>query len=89
MIYIDQPVQVGYSYDTLVDSTINILTGEILPIGPQNQPGPLLQAGRLPSQDLISTTRTSASSARALWNFMQVFVKECVGKLKYAYELTR
>ena len=78
MLYIDQPVQSGFSYDTLMNGTVNLVTGETLPIQ-KSSPNSSVWAGILPSQNLNSTTITTAMSARALWHFMQTFITEYVG----------
>ncbi|EOA89250.1 uncharacterized protein SETTUDRAFT_159655 [Exserohilum turcica Et28A] len=80
MLYLDQPVQVGMSYDSLVNITNNLDTGEIKvvdfgqsPVPPQNNS---FYVGTYPSQNPNMTTRGTENSARALWNFAQVWFQE-------------
>jgi hypothetical protein len=73
MLYLDQPVQVGMSYDTLTNITNNIDTGEVKiadftrGVPAQNSS---FYVGTYPSQNSNLTTRGSENSARALWNFV-------------------
>jgi hypothetical protein len=79
MLYLDQPVQVGMSYDTLTNITNNIDTGEVKVanftsgVPAQNSS---FYVGTYPSQNSNLTTRGSENSARALWNFAQVWFQE-------------
>lgn len=79
MLYIDQPVQVGMSYDTLTNITNNIDTGDVdvadfsSSIPEQNN---TYYVGTYASQDSNLTTRGTANSARALWHFAQVWFTE-------------
>jgi len=76
MLYIDQPVQAGFSYDALVNSIFNAFDDSIVPFDPKTPLGPGIFPGVLPSQNPNHTTATTSLSARALWHFMQVFVTE-------------
>jgi hypothetical protein len=76
ILYIDQPVQTGFSYDRLVNGTLDLLTGNVTPLNDtsevvQNETTVL---GTFPSQDPTATTQGSVRGASALWHFMQVFV---------------
>lgn len=79
MLFLDQPVQVGLSYDKLVNVTSNLETGTIRvanftnDIPAQNNS---FYVGTYPSQDANLTTRGTENSARALWNFAQVWFQE-------------
>lgn len=78
MLYIDQPLQAGFSYDTLVESTYNALSGEILPVNESN-PLPVnstVWKGLLPRQGSQYLANTTALSARSVWHFMQVWVND-------------
>ncbi|KAK7953127.1 hypothetical protein PG988_013821 [Apiospora saccharicola] len=80
MLYIDQPVQTGFSYDRLVDGTINELG---LPYGVtphKSMEGVEVNAtnlaGVFPSQDKLSTANTTTMAAHAAWQFMQTWMTE-------------
>ncbi|EMD67611.1 hypothetical protein COCSADRAFT_290988 [Bipolaris sorokiniana ND90Pr] len=80
MLYLDQPVQVGLSYDSLVNITNNLDTGELKVVDFQATPVPAqnnsFYVGTYPSQNSNFTTRGTENSARALWNFAQVWFQE-------------
>ena len=81
MLYIDQPVQTGFSYDRLVNGTIDEtrspytvnVTGSAATASSLNS---TLLAGVFSSQDPASTANTTLTAAEAAWNFMQVWMKE-------------
>lgn len=80
MLYVDQPVQTGFSYDTLVNGTSDLTTGTITVgdfssgnIPAQNS---TFLVGTFPSNNPVDTTNDTANSARALWHFAQVFFQE-------------
>lgn len=78
MLYVDQPVGAGYSYDTLVNSTINLLDGADIrsmqdykgTIPAENQ---TFLYGTFASQDSGKTASTTAIAARTLWHFSQAW----------------
>lgn len=82
MLYLDQPVQVGFSYDSLKNYTVNLITddrkelkaGE--PIPEQNA---TFLVGTGYSTDGNLTTRGTRNSAVALWHFAQVWFQEFPG----------
>ena len=80
MLYLDQPVQVGLSYDSLVNITTNLDTGDLEVVDFENNPVPAqnnsFYVGTYPSQNSNLTTRGTENSARALWNFAQVWFQE-------------
>jgi carboxypeptidase C (cathepsin A) len=79
MLFLDQPVQVGFSYDTLQNVSINIVTGERTllnasdPIPEQNA---TFRVGTYASQERNQTTRGSVNGAKALWHFAQSWFGE-------------
>ncbi|KAL9619884.1 MAG: hypothetical protein Q9160_005531 [Pyrenula sp. 1 TL-2023] len=78
----DQPTQVGLSYDTLVNVTTDLLTGEILILNATDripEQNNTLLVGTYPSQKVNNTARGSANGARALWHFAQTFFQEFPG----------
>jgi hypothetical protein len=76
MLYLDQPVQVGMSYDTLTNITTNMDTGAVK-VADFSKEVPAQNAsfyvGTYASQNYNLTTRGTENSARALWNFAQVW----------------
>jgi len=76
MLYIDQPVQTGFSYDTLINGTINeprspfsvdptlntnLTTGKLAGVFSSQSPG---------------RVNSTSSAAPAFWEFMQVWMQE-------------
>lgn len=79
LLYIDQPVQTGFSYDYLVNGTLNQFTGEITPMDfgdhvPQSNATYLV--GTFPSQSQTNVTAGSGRGANALWHFMQIWTEQ-------------
>ncbi|EEP81611.1 predicted protein [Uncinocarpus reesii 1704] len=78
MLYIDQPVQSGFSYDALKEASLDFLTGAFT--SPPTDPPP----GRSPetfrrgvfSSNEQTTTRTTGMAAKAIWHMLQVFLTE-------------
>jgi carboxypeptidase D len=81
LLYIDQPVQAGYSYDRLINGTIDetLLPYVVSPL-PQGAPAPELNStflfGTFSSQDPMSTSNTTSTAALAAWHFMQIWMKQ-------------
>ena len=79
MLYIDQPVQVGLSYDTLQNVTLDLISGDITilnatdPIPEQNA---TFLVGTYPSQKSSNSAYGSLNGARALWHFVQTWFQE-------------
>jgi len=79
MLYIDEPNQVGLSYDVLVNGTQNLLdpSGNVTApldfssgVPTQNE---TFLVGTFPTQLLNSSANGTANAARALWHFAQVW----------------
>lgn len=74
MLYIDQPVQTGFSYDDLpVDGIMDMLTGDIAVGG---GPGPsnfTSRRGKFASQDPTKTAITTAGAAKVVVEFLDVW----------------
>lgn len=79
MLYIDQPNQVGFSYDVPSNGTYNQLTGELIlddfseGVPVQNN---TFYVGTFPSQNPSSSANTTTNAARALWHFSQAWFQE-------------
>ena len=80
LLYIDQPVQSGFSYDALVSGILQqvpgIYTPEPFTSDPPFQPNSTTTYGTIPSQILSHTANTSQQVARQLYQFTQVWVNE-------------
>lgn len=74
MLYIDQPVQTGFSYDDLpVDGIMDMLTGDIAVGG---GPGPsnfTSRRGKFASQDPTKTAITTAGAAKVVVEFLDTW----------------
>jgi hypothetical protein len=81
MLYIDQPVQVGFSYDILVNGTINEIKSPFLvdvqkPSQSAPQNNATILAGIFASQDNTTIANTTFIAAQANWYFLQTWIKE-------------
>lgn len=73
MLYLDQPVQSGFSYDELVPGSLDVNAQIVTPLD-SNQVASAFQnttigTGLWASQRWDRTTNNSVTSAKALWNF--------------------
>ncbi|KUJ23315.1 alpha/beta-hydrolase [Mollisia scopiformis] len=80
MLYIDQPVQVGFSYDRLANGTLDALSTSLLPVvadfsisGVPMQNDTLF-VGTFPSLNSSTTATTSTIAASAVWEFLQAWL---------------
>ncbi|KAF4589883.1 Peptidase S10, serine carboxypeptidase [Ophiocordyceps camponoti-floridani] len=82
MLFIDQPLHVGFSHDTPTKGFLNVLNDEIMiPDDGQEPPkGNTIIPGTFSSQDPLSTANTTVNAARHFWNFMQVFQRDFLDK---------
>ncbi|KAL9111672.1 MAG: hypothetical protein Q9227_003946 [Pyrenula ochraceoflavens] len=79
MLYLDQPVQVGFSYDTLANVTTNLLTGDVTVLKANDsipEQNNTFYVGTYPSQNPNNTAVGTENGARALWHFAQVWFQE-------------
>lgn len=79
MLYIDQPVQVGFSYDTLVNGTIDQRTGNIVPADFSNgvpTANNTFLVGTFASQKQNLTANSTEAGGNALWHFAQTWFTE-------------
>ncbi|PSN61055.1 carboxypeptidase S1 [Corynespora cassiicola Philippines] len=76
MLFIDQPTQVGFSYDDAVNATVDLYTGERREPGPSAESGPdwLTLNGTFSSGHEANTQNTSIIAASASWHFLQGFL---------------
>ncbi|KAF2832655.1 alpha/beta-hydrolase [Ophiobolus disseminans] len=81
MLYIDQPVQVGYSYDTLVNGTIDLVDSPFA-YKPANfstgvpETNLTFLTGTFASQKLANAPNTSVAAAPFIYEFMQTWMQE-------------
>ena len=91
MLYIDQPVQVGYSYDELINPTRDFATGQFSPtdfsdkVPEQNF---TFYIGTTPSQKISHSANSSHQAAVALWHFAQIWFTE-VSSCKLCYSIVK
>ena len=77
MLYIDQPVQTGFSYNFLIEGTFNLETSDTIPFNVEGvlpKQNATYRVGTFSSQDPLQTTNTSITSAKALWRFAEHWV---------------
>ncbi|KAK2781854.1 hypothetical protein FQN53_000281 [Emmonsiellopsis sp. PD_33] len=82
MLYLDQPTQVGLSYDTLANYTSNLITGETTKLKPDDpipEQNATFLVGTYPSGDGNNTALGTRNAAIALWHFAQVWFQEFPG----------
>ncbi|KAI1506444.1 carboxypeptidase S1-like protein B [Biscogniauxia marginata] len=82
MLYLDQPVQVGLSYDTLQNVTKDLVTGEVVKLNdtdPVPETNTTLLLGTYPSQNRNQTALGTRNAAIALWHFAQTWFQEFPG----------
>ncbi len=74
MLYIDQPVQTGFSYDVATPGILNLMDGNIF-----SGEVPLnwtAMAGNFSSQDPTRTANTTAIAMRVIYHFLQIWFDE-------------
>lgn len=79
MLYIDEPNQVGFSYDVLTNGTLDETTSMITPTnftGGIPKTNNTFYTGTFPSQDPNSSANDTQNAARALWHFAQTWFQE-------------
>ncbi|CAH0020958.1 unnamed protein product [Clonostachys rhizophaga] len=81
MLYIDQPVQVGFSYNTLRNVARNLLGGvnTLEPGSPVPEQNTTFHTGTYPESGVNTTSWGSRNAAIALWHFSQVWFQEFPG----------
>ena len=77
IIYVDQPNEVGFSYDTLTNGSLNLFTSSIQEpptVLPSVQPNTTFLNGTFSSNSIKTTTNTTEIAARAVWYMLQGFL---------------
>jgi hypothetical protein len=80
MLYLDQPVQTGFSYDEIIVGTIDetALPYNVTPAEEYKDLNSHTLAGQFASQNPRKTTPSTLTSAALAWHFMQVWIQEYV-----------
>ncbi|OTB09998.1 hypothetical protein K445DRAFT_310263 [Daldinia sp. EC12] len=73
LLYVDQPVQTGFSYDVLTDGLLDLETNNIVPMNGDYQGSNTLIPGVFGSQNTQSTANTTEIAAIHFWNFLQAW----------------
>ncbi|PHH92672.1 hypothetical protein CDD83_6090 [Cordyceps sp. RAO-2017] len=83
VLYVDQPVHTGFSYDVATDGFFDVKTGVVTP----RRPDPAAAAtgrtrlgGVFSSQDPAATANTTENAARHYWNFLQVWTHDFLAR---------
>ncbi|KAI0900235.1 serine carboxypeptidase [Annulohypoxylon nitens] len=82
MLFLDQPTQVGFSYDTLQNITMDLISGEVVKLnesGSIPEQNTTLLVGTYPSQNRSQTAKGTRNAAIALWHFAQTWFQEFPG----------
>jgi carboxypeptidase C (cathepsin A) len=77
MLYVDQPAQVGLSYDTITKFSHDLLQDKFYPPSSQSDtstPDYAFLNGTFPSQKSYATANTTQIAAEAVWHFLQGFL---------------
>ncbi|KAL8990839.1 MAG: hypothetical protein Q9177_000605 [Variospora cf. flavescens] len=77
VIFIDQPNQVGFSFDQRVNGSLNLLDTKVTSpasTAPAGQPEYTYLNGTFSSNDGISSANTTEIAARTIWHMLQAFL---------------
>ena len=77
ILYVDQPNQVGFSYDTQSNGSLNLFTDIITeppPELPPSQPANTFLNGTFSSNNANTTANTTEIAAHAIWHMLQGFL---------------
>ncbi|GIZ40957.1 hypothetical protein CKM354_000427700 [Cercospora kikuchii] len=79
MLYLDQPVSAGFSYSTLQNFTVDLISGNTTVLNATDeipQQNSTLLVGTRPNMDNTTTAFGSVAAAAAAWHFLQVWTGE-------------
>ncbi|KAG9664796.1 alpha/beta-hydrolase, partial [Aureobasidium melanogenum] len=79
MLYIDQPVQTGFSYDTLVNGTIYEAKSPFVVLPAQVPKNDTSLAGVFSSGNSSLAPNSTMAVAPPMWDFMQIWLKDFPG----------
>ncbi|KAI4279921.1 MAG: hypothetical protein L6R35_005997 [Caloplaca aegaea] len=78
VIFIDQPNQVGFSFDQRVNGSLNLLDTKVTTspasTAPAGQPEYTYLNGTFSSNDGVSSANTTEIAARTMWHMLQAFL---------------
>lgn len=77
ILFIDQPNEVGFSYDTPTNGSLDLFTSTIYTspsTAPLDQPGYTYLNGTFSSGNANTTTNTTETAAHAIWHMLQGFL---------------
>ncbi|KAM0130385.1 hypothetical protein ACHAO1_007892 [Botrytis cinerea] len=77
MLYIDQPNQVGFSYDTPTNCSLDLLTSDLYTPQqtlPDSQPADTFLNGTFSSLNVNNTANTTEIAGMAIWHMLQGFL---------------
>ena len=80
ILYVDQPVQTGFSHDAPTNGTWDLATGELTALEP-DEPVPEQDlrktlVGTFSSLQTVNTVNTTETAAKAVWHFAQMWFQE-------------
>ncbi|KAI1734115.1 carboxypeptidase S1 [Xylaria scruposa] len=78
VLYVDQPVQTGFSYDIPTPGFLDLETSNIIPEDPNQDlhANTTFIPGTFSSQNINWTANTTENAARHFWNFLQVWSQD-------------
>ncbi|XXG97922.1 hypothetical protein Hte_004238 [Hypoxylon texense] len=82
MLFLDQPTQVGFSYDTLQNVTLDLVTGRVTQLHESDsipEQNTTRLVGTYPSQNRNQTAKGTRNAAIAMWHFAQTWFQEFPG----------
>ena len=77
ILYVDQPNEVGFSYDIRQNGSLDLLSSTIFfppTVAPQGQPAYTFLNGTFSSNDGNQTANTTETAAHAIWHMLQGFL---------------
>ncbi|KAN0098554.1 alpha/beta-hydrolase [Hyaloscypha variabilis] len=77
LLYIDQPNQVGFSYDTPTNCSLDLLTSDLYTpqqVLPKSQPADTFLNGTFSSLNANNTANTTEIAGMAIWHMLQGFL---------------
>ena len=77
-LYIDQPVQTGFSYDQLANGSYDVNSGVVTPLDSEQlasaHTNTTIGVGTFASQTYLGTTKSTVTSVKALWHFAETWL---------------
>jgi hypothetical protein len=77
MLYLDQPVQTGYSYDRIHDGFMDMLTSDVVvDQTPLPAPNMTVRTGKFGSQNPAMSANTTALAAAGVAHFLEIWFQK-------------